>query len=95
MATEESEDRFFGPARCDEVGNADCPYVVLGRLEEGSDGHKRIRVIEPRECAERWPTLSLLSMVPYEGLPHGEPRRLRAEEVRSLVALLAVSGPRQ
>jgi hypothetical protein len=95
LGTDESEIRFFGPARCDEAGNTECPYVILGRLEEDAEGHKHIRVLEPPDCAERWPTLSLLSMAPYDELPHGEPRRLAPEEVRSLVALLAVSGPRQ
>ena len=94
-ATDESAVRFFGPARCDEAGEADCPYVIRGRIEEGADGRKRIRVLEPAECAARWPTLGLLSMLPYDDLPHGAPRRLTPEEVRSLVALLAVSGPRQ
>jgi hypothetical protein len=95
LGTDESEIRFFGPARCDEAGNTDCPYVIRGRLEEDAGGHKRIRVLEPADCAERWLTLSLLSMAPYDDLPHGQPRRLAPEEVRSLVALLAVSGPRQ
>jgi hypothetical protein len=95
MPIDETEERFFGPARCDEAGNADCPYVIRGRLDEDADGHKRIRVLEPPECADRWPTVSLLSMVPYDDLPHGAPRRLAPEEIRSLVALLAVSRPRQ
>jgi hypothetical protein len=49
----------------------------------------------PARFTDRWPTVSLLSMVPYDDLPHGAPRRLAPEEIRSLVALLAVSGPRQ
>jgi len=31
----------------------------------------------------------------YDNLPHGGPRRLEPGEVRSLVALLALNGPRQ
>ena len=95
MRTDEAETRIFGPARCDEGGGAECPYVVRGRLERDAAGRARIRVLEPPDCAARWPTLDPLTMVPYDGLPHGGPRRLAPEEVRSLVALLAVSGPRQ
>jgi hypothetical protein len=87
--------RIFGPARCDGAGGTECPYVVRGRLERDAAGGGRIRVLEPAECAARWPTLPLPWMVPYDGLPHGGPRRLAPEEVRSLVSLLAVSGPRQ
>jgi hypothetical protein len=96
MATDDAETRMFGPARCDEAGGTDCPYVVRGRLEPNeAGGGGRIRVLEPPDCAMRWPTLSLRWMIPYDALPHGGPRRLAPEEARSLVALLAVSGPRQ
>ncbi len=95
MGTDEADVRIFGPARCDEDGGAECPYVVLGRLERDEAGRAFIRVLEPPDCAARWPTLDPLSMMPYDRVPHGEPRRLTPEEVRSLVALLAVSGPCQ
>jgi hypothetical protein len=52
-------------------------------------------VLEPAECAARWPVLDLDMVTSYDSLPHGGPRRLEPEEVRSLVALLALSGPRQ
>jgi hypothetical protein len=52
-------------------------------------------VLEPAECAARWPVLDLEAVTSYDGLPHGGPRRLDPHEVRSLVALLALSGPRQ
>ena len=87
--------RIYGPRRCGPDGGTECPYVVLGRLEEDRAGGHRIRVLEPPECAARWPVLDLDAVTSYEGLPHGGPRRLEPEEVRSLVALLALSGPRQ
>jgi hypothetical protein len=95
MGIDEAEVGTFGPARCDAGGGAECPSVVLGRLERDEAGRAVIRVLEPPDCAARWPTLSLLWMAPYDDLPHGAPRRLTPEEVRSLVRLLAVSGPRQ
>ncbi len=95
MATDGAQTRIFGPARCDEGGGTECPYVVRGRLQKNEAGGGCIRVLEPADCAVQWPTLSLLWMAPYDNLPHGEPRRLTSEEVRSLVSLLAVSGPRQ
>jgi hypothetical protein len=95
MATDDTQTRIFGPARCDEAGGTECPYVIRGRLEKDEAGGGRIRVLEPPDCAAQWPTLDLLWMMPYDNLPHGEPRRLTPEEVRSLVTLLAVSGPRQ
>ena len=87
--------RIFGPRRCRPDGGTECPYVVLGRLEEDGAGGPRIRVLEPAECAARWPVLDLDAVTSYDNLPHGGPRRLEPEEVRSLVALLALSGPRQ
>jgi hypothetical protein len=69
--------------------------VVLGRLEEDGAGGQRIRVLEPAECAARWPVLDLDAVTSYDGLPHGGPRRLEPHEVRSLVALRALGGPRQ
>ena len=91
----EGQARIYGPRRCDPDGGTECPYVVLGRLEEGEAGRHRIRVLEPAECAARRPMLDLAVVTTYDGLPHGGPRRLEPEEVRSLVALLALSGPRQ
>ena len=58
-------------------------------------GGQRIRVLEPAECAARWPVLDLDAVTSYDNLPHGGPRRLEPDEVRSLIALLALSGPRQ
>ena len=95
MATDNAQTRIFGPARCDAAGSTECPYVVRGRLEKDEAGGGRIRVLELPDCAARWPTLGLLWMAPYDNLPHGEPRRLTPEEVRSLISLMAVSGPRQ
>ena len=91
----EAQARIYGPRRCGPNGGTECPYVVLGRLEEDGAGGQRIRVLEPAECAVRWPALDLNAVTSYDGLPHGEPRRLEPEEVRSLVALVALSGPRQ
>ena len=73
--------------------------MVLGRPEEDGAGERRIRVLEPAECAARWPVLDLGAVTSYDGLPHGlphgGPRRLEPHEVRSLVALRALGGPRQ
>ena len=87
--------RIYGPRRCRPDGGTECPYVVLGRLEEDGAGGQRIRVLEPAECAARWPVLDLDAATSYDNLPHGGPRRLEPDEVRSLIALLALSGPRQ
>jgi hypothetical protein len=87
--------RIYGPRRCRPDGGTECPYVVLGRLEEDGAGGQRIRVLEPAECAARWPVLGLDAVTSYDNLPHGGPRRLEPDEVRSLLALLALSGPRQ
>ena len=88
--------RICGPRRCGPDGGTECPYVVLGRLEEDAAGAPpRIRVLEPAECAARWPVLDLDAVTSYDNLPHGGPRRLEPHEVRSLVALRALGGPRQ
>jgi hypothetical protein len=87
--------RIYGPRRCRPDGGTECPYVVLGCLEEDGAGGQRIRVLEPAECVARWPVLDLDAVTSYENLPHGGPRRLERDEVRSLIALLALSGPRQ
>ena len=94
-ARPEEQDGIYGPRRCDPDGGTECPYVVLGRVEEDGAGGGRIRVLEPAECAARWPVLDLEAVTSYDGLPHGGPRRLDPHEVRSLVALLALGGPRQ
>jgi hypothetical protein len=91
----EGQARIYGPQRCGPDGGTECPYVVLGRLEEDGSGGQRIRVLEPAECAARWPVLDLDAVASYDNLPHGGPRRLEPEEVRSLVELLALGGPRQ
>ncbi len=91
----EEQARIYGPRRCDPDGGTECPYVVRGRPEEDGAGERRIRVLEPAECAARWPVLDLGAVTSYDGLPHGGPRRLEPHEVRSLVSLLALSGPRQ
>ncbi len=91
----EAPARIYGPRRCGPDGGTECPYVVLGRLEEDAAGGPRIRVLEPAECAARWPVLDLDAVTSYDGLPHGGPRRLEPSEVRSLVALRALGGPRQ
>ena len=91
----EGQARIYGPQRCDQDGGTGCPYVVLGRLEEDGAGGQRIRVLEPAECAARWPVLDLDAVTSYDGLPHGGPRRLEPHEVRSLVSLRALGGPRQ
>jgi hypothetical protein len=91
----EGQARIYGPRRCGPDGGTECPYVVLGRLEEDGAGGRRIRVLEPPECAARWRVLDLDVATSYDGLPHSGPRRLEPEEMRSLVALLALSGPRQ
>ena len=91
----EEQARIYGPRRCDPDGGTECPYAVLGRLEEDGAGGQRIRVLEPAECAARWPVLDLDAVTSYDGLPHGGPRRLEPHEVRSLVALRALGGPRQ
>ncbi len=90
----EGQARIYGPWRCAPDGGTECPCVVLGRLEEDGAGRQRIRVLEPAECAVRWPDLDPTAVTSYDGLPRGDPRRLKPEEVRSLVALLALSGPR-
>jgi hypothetical protein len=91
----EGQARIYGPRRCGPDGGTECPYVVLGRLEEDGAGRPGIRVLEPAECAARWPVLDLDAVASYDNLPHGGPRRLEPHEVRSLLALLALSGPRQ
>ncbi len=91
----EAPARIYGPRRCGPDGGTECPYVVLGRLEEDAAGGPRIRVLEPAECAARWPVFDLDAVTSYDGLPHGGPRRLEPHEVRSLVALRALGGPRQ
>ena len=45
----------YGPRRCGPDGETECPYVVLGRLEEDGAGGQRIRVLKPADCAARWP----------------------------------------
>ncbi len=92
---QEGQARIYGPRRCGPDGATECPYVVLGRLEEDGAGGQRIRVLEPAECAARWPVLDLDAVTSYDGLPHGGPRRLEPHEVRSLVSLRALGGPRQ
>src|ERR671913_1992514 len=87
--------RIYGPRRCRPDGGTECPYVVLGRLEEDGAGGPSIRVLEPAECAARWPVLDLGAVTSYDGLPHGGPRRLEPHEGRSLVALRALGGARQ
>ena len=91
----EEQARIYGPRRCGPDGGTECPYVVLGRLEEDGAEGRRIRVLEPAECATRWPVLDLGAVASYDGLPHGGPRRQAPREVRSLVALRALGGPRQ
>jgi hypothetical protein len=92
---QEGQARIYGPRRCGPDGATECPCVVLGRLEEDGAGGQRIRVLEPAECATRWPVLDLDAVTSYDGLPHGGPRRLEPHEVRSLVALRALGRPRQ
>src|SRR5215210_1766254 len=77
--------RIYGPRRCRPDGGTECPYVVLGQLEEDGAGGQRIRVLEPAECAARWPVLDLDAVTSYDNLPHGGPRRLEPDEVRSLI----------
>ena len=72
----EAPARIYGPRRCGPDGGTECPYVALGRLEEDAAGGPRIRVLEPAECAARWPVLDLGAVTSYDGLPHGGPRRL-------------------
>ena len=71
------------------------PTWSSGGSKRTGAGGQRIRVLEPAECAARWPVLDLDAVTSYDNLPHGGPRRLEPDEVRSLIALLALSGPRQ
>ncbi len=57
---QEGQARIYGPRRYGPDGGTECPYVVLGRLEEDGAVGQRIRVLEPAERAARWPVLDLV-----------------------------------